>query len=506
MAAVLAYWAILRSPLLFADDAVRVFTYMSINQGVHGRPFADLVYVLLSNGLFVDISPMTQIMALLAMAWAGMRLHYCFLNPPAGFVAGGVDVACCITALLFVVFPLHFSFISYRFDSLSFGLAMLCATSAFVMAARLPQPAVSRRAYVFSLLIPSLLLTLSLGLYQAMFGIYACCAVLFLAHCLLSDEKWPEILRKAGSFLWTACLAVLLYLPVYLHARHQAQSNFYGLGPHPHVNEHIKLSSITDFPFIFIHNITIFFKNFLEYAGWDVPTAVVIATALLFAGVVATRNISIVKKIMIFLLAICAFPACAGLQLFLTSPYFGTRTMVVVCAFVACLFVMVLAHLDNALLKKGVLCLGAAFALSSACILSAIGNAQRDQYRYEQEIVFNGLEADLMALQAERGLKSFYMTPLEPPACTTLKTLQGKYAFLKNEGSMTFSFFRATKMIAYLPVDYVLTAHFRPAPDPAGFETVIARPNYSIKKIDAEKYVVVLHTVAVEPFTPGRYQ
>lgn len=57
LTAVGAYWAILRSPLLFVDDVLRVYTQMSINQGVHGRPLADLVYQFLSNGLFVDIIP-----------------------------------------------------------------------------------------------------------------------------------------------------------------------------------------------------------------------------------------------------------------------------------------------------------------------------------------------------------------------------------------------------------------------------------------------------------------
>lgn len=501
----LSYWAILRSPLLFVDDAIRVFTNMSINQGVHGRPFADVAYMLLSNGLFVDFSPMTQVLALAAITWAGIRVHDCFLKD-AGSVGQGLIAPSYIIVLVFAVFPLHFSIISYRFDALSIGLALLCAALAFVTAARPPQWRGPLPAVGISIGISGALIALSLGLYQPMFGVYACCALFFIGHSLLRHDKPSLAFKKALSFLGAACLGALFYLPVYLAAKQSVQSDFYGVGPHPYVSGHIQIVGFSALFQTVPHNILLFLQTICGYAGRDLPSAVILIMAFFFAGIVIIKKISIFRKISALLLAVCAFLSCAGLQLFLSAPVFVPRTLTPLCAFVACLFLVTLAHMNRPILKKSIVCLGAIMALSSACILSAIGNAQRDQYHYENDVVFDNLATDLMTLYAEHDLKAFYVTPLEPQSCTSLKILKNKYKFLRDVGSMTCTFFTATKFLSYIPVNYIFHAYFNSAVNTETLESVITRHNYTIKKIENGKYAVVLHQFPVEPFTSERFE
>ncbi len=73
------YWSILQSPLFYLDDALRVVTHTSINQGVHGRPIADWLYFLLSGGTFLDVSPLSQILALAFMLAGSLLIAHAFV-------------------------------------------------------------------------------------------------------------------------------------------------------------------------------------------------------------------------------------------------------------------------------------------------------------------------------------------------------------------------------------------------------------------------------------------
>ena len=131
---VVANWAILRSNFLYVDDAARVYNFGSINQGVHGRPFADFFYKLLTSGIFIDFSPLSQLLALSCLVWSGILICDVFskncLNRNLTFSGKS------LTSFVLSVFPLNYSIISYRFDSLSFGLAILFAVYGFLVVAK----------------------------------------------------------------------------------------------------------------------------------------------------------------------------------------------------------------------------------------------------------------------------------------------------------------------------------------------------------------------------------
>lgn len=505
LTAVGAYWAILRSPLLFMDDALRVYTQMSINQGVHGRPLADLVYQFLSNGLFVDISPLSQIVALMAMIWAGMRLQDCFRSD-AVFGREHVLIYSYIIALIFVVFPLNYALISYRYDSLSFGLSILLSTISFAFTVYPPR--FYGNYYFNKIFIPPFLLMASLAMYQAMIGIYLCCSLFFLAHIILQNNHWSIFLKKGFIFLRTFCFASIFYLPIYLHAKSMAKADFYGIGPHPHVSAHNHLLDIENLPFSFLANIKLFLKKSISYLGMDIPSFIVIIMLFVLLFMIITKKLSFLRKIVTCFIIICAFISCAGLQLILTSPLFEARTLTPLCAFVTCTFLISISHISIIICKKSIIYMSAIFVISASGILSSIGNAQRDQYIFENELVYNSLEYDIMQLYNNNGLESFYITPLEPPIVTTLKILKDKYGFLKDSGAMSCSFFRCTKLLSYMPINYIFRAHFYQISDIDidSIKPVITRPNYFIKKIDKRMYCIILRKNDTEPFSRKRFE
>lgn len=505
----LAYWAILRSPLLYADDAVRVYTYLGINQGVHGRPLADMLYLFFTGGLFIDFSPFTQVIALMAMTWAGFLLSDVFYTALT-LDENGINTKRCAIALMFTVFPLNFGLISYRFDALPFGVAVLCATGAFVKVAKI---SLTSPKVAVQYLVPGVLLACSLALYQPMFGIYACCTVLYLCQMLLQNSTFHDVRKKFFTFFAICLVGALLYLPAFFHLKYMLRFDHYGLGPHPYVIYFSKMPELLEFPKVIWNNIIHIFSTLKTYIGLDVPSITAALFIAVFIGLVLTQKIDRTRKLLVLLGLPSALVVCFGLQLFLIHPIIEPRTSTPLAAFTACLFALTLLHAPNFLIKKGLLLFCAVFILSSATILSSIGNAQRDQYRYETEFVYQGLEADLKALYTQDGLKTFYITPFESPICTTLQVLRHKYGFLKSVGSMSTAIFGVHRILSYLPVDYNISHIHGPdadvakvATDISKLETVISRYSYSIKKQEPGKFVIVLNDITPQPFTFERWK
>lgn len=223
--AMLFYMSILRSPLFFGDDALRVFTHTSINQGVHGRPLADLAYGVLSGGLFVDMSPLSQVLALAFMLMAGMLIARVFVPQ-----ATTEKHLARWTPLFYVLLPLNFSIISYRYDSLGFALAIFFSSLAFFFIFH-------EGNRVARVIIAGICLWITLSTYQIMVCMYYCACFWGLAHFSFR-ESFIEILKKCYLIFFSTVIALLSYLPIYIQAVKNASSPFCGLPNHPYVSQH----------------------------------------------------------------------------------------------------------------------------------------------------------------------------------------------------------------------------------------------------------------------------
>lgn len=297
------------------------------------------------------------------MIWAGMRLQDCFRSDAEYLGRQHVFIYSYIITLIFVVFPLNYALILYRYDLLSFVLSILLSTISFVFTVYPPR--FYGNYYLYKIFIPPFLLMASLAMYQAIIGIYLCCSLFFLAHIILQNNHWSIFLKKGFIFLRTFCFASIFYLPIYLHAKSMAKTDFYGIGPHPHVSAHNHLLDIENLPFSFLANIKLFLKKSISYLGMDIPSFIVIIMLFVLLFMIITKKISFLINIVTCFI-ICAFISCAGLQLLLTSPLFEARTLTPLCAFVTCTFLISISYISIIILKKVVIYMSAIFVISTS--------------------------------------------------------------------------------------------------------------------------------------------
>lgn len=511
----IAYASILRSPLYFMDDALRIAINEGVNQGVHGRPFADVIFTFFSDGLFIDISPFSQIIAVFFLIASGVfyvgsmtiyieknsnyqstiysfaREHFRSINNP-------------LLVLLFVCFPLNFSMISYRFDSVSMCAGVFFSCLAFTVCQSICLHTFSAISFLMRLLIAALSIFLSLGTYQPTIGFYATASCIFLAHTTLCNFCWKYILKRSILSFLPLIIGSSFYVPIYLHAKQMADKPFYGLNEHPYVTMHNSLISFDRLFYKVFHNISGFFSYYYSYIGHNTASAIVIAIIAILLAIICCHPINLRRKITAFFFLVAALISCASIQIFLKSPVYATRTSVTLCAFVVGITFLTIAHSKLTMLKNATKYLQVLLIILSIGILSAIGNAQRDQFRFEQDIVYNGLDADLGYLYDKGGLKSFSITPWSLSTCVnTLSVLQDKYHFLREFGSMTTSMFTVSKILSYLPIEYNLSANFKPGTNLNELETVVEKFNYTIKRVSDGQYLVVLHPHQASPSKLG---
>ena len=498
---IIAYQAILRSPLLYGDDALRVYTFETINQGVHGRPFADILYMFFTGGIFVDFSPLSQLIALFCMALSGYIIYNTFTILSASEHAEATTQQC-LTTLVFSVFPLHYATISFKFDSPSFGAAIVCAVSAFALSAK--DHGNFKKNIYFSL-ISGLLLAVSLGLYQPMFGIYTCSAVFFLGNMLLNNTPCKKIIQKIFLFSMSCFGAAVFYLPIFLYTKYMAQLDFHGIGPHPHVNQGIQLPKMREIISTILENSKKIFIKIYAYSGIDGPTIALVLLTMIFVYVVLRKKMPCSNKITTLLLLPLALIASFGVQVFLKNPLDAPRVTVSLSAFAACLTALVFIHTENKNFKKIVTVIVIYFIITSSVLLTAIGNAQRDQYTYQNDIIYKDLGIDLLHLYKNNGMKKFCVLNSQEPLCTSAQILEKKYGFVKGWVALPNTMFFMQKYLSYIPVKYFLKAHFQPQDDISQIPPTIERPNYFIKESSPGVFVVTLKTIAPIPFDYDRW-
>ena len=496
-----AYWSILRSPLLYVDDALRVYTFESINQGVHGRPYADIIYKLFTNGIFIDISPLSQIIALLCITWAGHLTNTTFTDPQPypSSMSLYVNIA---AVTMFSTFPLNYSIISYKFDSLSFGFAVLSAIYAFKLIAKNEK---DKKATARSVISASILLSITLGIYQPMYGFFLCTSIMFVCNLLLKNEKNIHIIVYCSKIFISTLLSGIFYLPIFIYTKYQLQLGFHGLGPHPYVSKGIELPTILTLTPTVYENVKYALKSLYNYSGANMPTLTLFIITVFFLHTVIQKNILWGKKFAIFFLLPIAIIMCFGIQLILVNPTYATRTTVSFAAFFTCMTIIVLIHSPGIMLKKIAIAIALTFSLSSSTILTAIGNAQRDQYNYQNDILYNGLGIDLLQLYYTHGLRKIYLTNINEPMCTSLQILELKYDFLRNELAMSGGLFVMQKYIAELPINYKLIENLNPTEFNRS-KPIVQKPNYIIHETLPGTFAITLKNVASIPFSYDRWK
>ena len=168
-----------------------------------GRPLASLVSSLASFQLpsftgpaLLDISPLPQILGLAALAFAASKLARALFNAPA-------DVWRCLVVFPLVASPFMLQNLSYRFDALTMGLAVMLA-----VLASLPTSAGWQR-----LMVGAVQLLAALCLYQAAANMFvAATALLCLAFTWNRDEGFKSLILDNIAKLVLALVAYFIII------------------------------------------------------------------------------------------------------------------------------------------------------------------------------------------------------------------------------------------------------------------------------------------------------
>lgn len=490
----ISWLAVFNSGYFYLDDAFRVVTHTSINQGIQARPLADVIQWILSHGLMMDFSPFSQILCLACYAMAGIMLCVVFL---------GKDILermwPWFAVFAFLVFPAHEPAIVYRIDTPGFGISMLCAITAYCFS-------VEKRRH--GTICATILLCIVLCIYQPNFNTYLCLIFFGSAFAITQNIPWKTIADFLVRQIGIAIFAVCLYYPVTVNDKLSAAQPFVDLPDFT--------ASTTRFRTIlgqnFLENLFLNIKTLIDtffsglafnVFGYYASFIIVIAVCLLILPLRKKKCSEYPKRLVGALLClVAAFFAAFGLLLLLLKPPMEWRSFgsAIIYLFCVLLFISMRAkqlelpcftrHCATWLLGT-YLCL----AVTS---LGLIGNGLRDQGHFEREAVLAPMIADLTSFSKRKPLVIYGALTTNMPECPNYQAIRARFGFL-NPGP---SVFWGWSMVSFLPVRISIA----PPPAPPENCPIVARGlYYEIRHIEANQYHIALTPEALPSDIP-RYQ
>lgn len=389
----LILYPIVRANRYFNDDLKRALVGHT-GWDSNGRPLTTLLMKLLQcyDGALVDISPLTQILAIAVLAWIGVLI--------ARRYAIGSPWMAALIAFPLGAQPFYFENLSYKFDSLSMSLALLLALLPIL------NPGAGRRGWWLGVLA----LFGSLNFYQPAINAYL---IFVLLDVVLSQLQEAPVRQWAKSFfsrvLQVGSTMLLYQLIVGIHIH-----GWVG-------RETQKIHTMGQLPLL-LKNIAGFYgfvANSFDRQWWTyflpllgvlvlIPIAIGVRYALKRRGVQAPWRVAALAGGSI--LIPCAALLCvAGPMLILLTPELQPRVMMGIGA----LLVTGLIAMRAALAQwhrspRWTLAAGCMLALGTCSLASTYGNALGEQKAYEDRIAAN-LADDLAELKASRAIHGFLL-------------------------------------------------------------------------------------------------
>jgi hypothetical protein len=395
----LALYAIVLYPILranrpYEDDLGRVLIGRT-GWDSNGRPLATLLMRILQcyNHAMVDISPLTQIGAIAALAWVGVLLARRF------------DIrstwAAALAAFPLGAQPFFLENLSYKFDALSMGLAVLFAALPVL------SPATGRRGWWLGIL----WMFCCLNLYQAAINVYLLFALLEMVMMMVRQEP-PSALRR--RFVWRVSQALTGMVIYQLLIGATMIRGWVGR----HVGKIHRVDELLQLP----ANIATFFRyidaGFSEqWRIYFLPLLILMAVAPLVVGIGyawkqrETQPAWITAGLLLVGLAlpVIGLLGMMGPLLMLAKPFLAGRVMIGVGAWLSMGLVVAYAALEQwRRSPRWMLAASGMLALGMAVIASAYGNALGEQRRYEAHIA-SRLADDYAAMDRADGVRALLL-------------------------------------------------------------------------------------------------
>ncbi|BDU19069.1 hypothetical protein DYGSA30_05260 [Dyella sp. GSA-30] len=383
---------ILRADQYYNDDLKRALVGHG-SWDATGRPLTTLLMRMLQayDPAMVDISPLTQMGAVLILAWTGVLIarRYVFASP---WIAA-------LAAFPLGAQPFFLENLSYKFDALSMSLAIFFALLPIVMLGQSRQRWWLGIASIF----------VSLDFYQAATNAYLVFVILDVLLGQLEGKTPRQLIRQFASRALQAGLAMLLYqliIGVHINGWVRMHSE--------------KIHSLQQLPLVasnFVDFYTYVAASFSEQ--WQLYFSPILLSMLALPAIVSVRyalrvDVATARiRVALFaagLLTPLAALACAlGPMLILEKPLFVPRVLIGFGALLAAGLILAQAALRQwRVSDKWALAVGGILALGMCVIASAYGNALREQKNYETRIAAH-LADDLAGLKGDGIIDTFML-------------------------------------------------------------------------------------------------
>ena len=175
-----SYFAIIRADYDFFDDMKRIISGHKSWVGA-SRYVSEVLSVFLHTNFYLnDISPLSQIIAMMVLAVSAYVLAY-------SAIQGKITIIILIASVLFAICPFYIENISYKFDSPYMALAMFFAILPFLFK--------DDEKTFASISVISLIFMMTS--YQAANSVYIVLAIFFTLKALLNGDDFKSAIRFA---------------------------------------------------------------------------------------------------------------------------------------------------------------------------------------------------------------------------------------------------------------------------------------------------------------------
>ena len=347
------FYPLLRANVYYKDDMVRAVTggqYWSN----YSRWISMKLSFLVHAGLpLTDVSPLTQILAILFMGLAGVVIIFVFCDKHK------ITIWHLLAVVPMTFSPYFLECISYKYDAPYMALSVLASVFPFLY--------VEKSSFTFVTISFLGILTMCCT-YQSSSGIYALVAAFFVFHKWIKGCALSHVLKKLGVSFAIFASALLFY-------------KFFLLTPlkagyvDTNVSEFAKILSV------FTKNVTTYFSLLKSdtIIYWQVLVFMIVIAYLISLTICSTQNKILTAIIGIMLIAVASV-ASYGVFLFLDRPLFEPRGLYGVGILFAIISVNAIILIDKNIPAK-VLC----FLLSWSLFIftCTYGNALFQQQNYQ---------------------------------------------------------------------------------------------------------------------------
>lgn len=252
-----SYFAIIRADYDFFDDMKRIISGHKSWVGA-SRYVSEALSVFLHTNFYLnDISPLSQIIAMLVLAFSAYVLAYSASD-------GKITILILIASVLFAICPFYIENISFKFDSPYMALAIFFAILPFLFKN-------DEKSYASVSVISLIFMMTS---YQAANSVYIVLAIFFTLKALLNGDDFKSAIRFAVlSIICYAASLIIFRLFIMIPTASTISERDTSL-------ENVKLSGLI------LSNLKNYLKTvFTEYGNiWSKVFTIIFALIFPFAG------------------------------------------------------------------------------------------------------------------------------------------------------------------------------------------------------------------------------